>query len=464
MDRTVELPLWLLLLVLAFAGVTFSSHFLFPSVRWFFRRRAERVVARLNERLPRPIEPFKLARRHDTIERLTYDSEVVAAAALKADRDGTPRSVTLEEARDYAREIVPSFSASLYFGIAIRLARWLARSLYRVRIVNRELSEASPDVPDGSTIVYVINHRSNMDYVLVTYLAAGQTALSYAVGEWARVWPLGRLIRAMGGYFIRRKSRNDLYRKVLSRYVQIATEEGLTQAVFPEGGLSLDGKVAQPKLGILSYIIEGAGDNEVAFVPISLNYDRVLEDRLLTRALKTGKRKFRVGFWAAAGYFRKLITRRFEDRDYRFGHAAVVFGKPLLLSVLRQKNQADVVAAIASDLIEEIRMAVPILPVPLVARAIQDAGGNINRDEIGAAVAKLIDAASDAQVYLPEGGLETAIAEATNGLLLRRVIEEEGRVYKVLESEIIAYYARSISQHIPQAAHDVVDSDQELAT
>ena len=37
-----------------------------------------------------------------------------------------------------------------------------------------------------------MNHRSNMDYILAAYLAADQAALSYAVGEWARIWPLRR--------------------------------------------------------------------------------------------------------------------------------------------------------------------------------------------------------------------------------------------------------------------------------
>ena len=46
MTQTVTLPLWLLLLILGFAAVTFASHFLFPSVRWFFRRRLERAVAK----------------------------------------------------------------------------------------------------------------------------------------------------------------------------------------------------------------------------------------------------------------------------------------------------------------------------------------------------------------------------------------------------------------------------------
>ena len=42
MFQDVTLPLWLLLLIVGFAAVTFASHFLFPSVRWFFRKRAER--------------------------------------------------------------------------------------------------------------------------------------------------------------------------------------------------------------------------------------------------------------------------------------------------------------------------------------------------------------------------------------------------------------------------------------
>ena len=56
MFRDVTLPFWLLVLIVGFAAVTFASHFLFPSVRWFFRKRAERALARLNTRLDRPIE------------------------------------------------------------------------------------------------------------------------------------------------------------------------------------------------------------------------------------------------------------------------------------------------------------------------------------------------------------------------------------------------------------------------
>ena len=140
------------------------------------------------------------------------------------------------------------FPPSTYFGFAIRAARLLSQSLYRVRLVHAN-DPALEAIPEDATVIFVMNHRSNMDYVLVTWLVAERSALAYAVGEWARVWPLRSLVRAMGGYFIRRRHNNALYRKVLARYVQMATENGVTQAVFPEGGLSRTGHLGRPKLG-----------------------------------------------------------------------------------------------------------------------------------------------------------------------------------------------------------------------
>ncbi len=51
--------------------------------------------------------------------------------------------------------------------------------------------------------------------ILDDSLAATCTALSHAVGEWARIWPLQTLVRPMGAYFIRRDSKDPLYRLVL---------------------------------------------------------------------------------------------------------------------------------------------------------------------------------------------------------------------------------------------------------
>src|SRR3970282_2871134 len=133
------------------------------------------------------------------------------------------------------------------------LAERAARLLYRVRVGCAD-EEGLSRVDPKSAVVFVMNHRSNMDYVLVAYLAATRTALSYAVGEGARIWPLQTLVRTMGAYFIRRDAKDPLYRLVLERYVAMATEGGVVQAIYPEGGLSRDGALRPPKLGLLDYM------------------------------------------------------------------------------------------------------------------------------------------------------------------------------------------------------------------
>jgi glycerol-3-phosphate O-acyltransferase len=62
--------------------------------------------------------------------------------------------------------------------------------------------ETQAGAAPGATVVFVMNHRSNMDYVPVAFLAAERTTLSHAVGEWADLAPAaadpldGRLLRA----------------------------------------------------------------------------------------------------------------------------------------------------------------------------------------------------------------------------------------------------------------------------
>ena len=454
MLSTVAMPLWLLILILAFAAVTFASHFLFPSVRWFFRRRMERVVAKLNERLERPIQPFKLARRHDTIQRLIYDPSVFEAVTEYAVENDVREDVAFEQARRYAREIVPSFSATAYFGFAIKIARWLSRAFYRVRI--GQLDEAAmAGIDPDATIVFVMNHRSNMDYVLVTYLAADRSALSYAVGEWARVWPLSVLIRAMGAYFIRRNSRNALYRRILARYVQMATENGVMQAIFPEGGLSLDGTVGQPKLGLLSYIVADfhpENGRDVVFVPVALNYDRVLEDSILVAAQGKRDRRFKFRIRTAVKYISRHLWQRLTGRFLRFGYASVSYGAPLSLREFSKGTKRDLTKATGSELMRRIRGIVPVLPVPMLATIILRAGGAIDRAELLAGMQGLSEdlKARGIDVHLPRGDVEYALQVAMSDLLERRLLHVDGGAYLVTPENqaILQYYANSIKHHL----------------
>jgi glycerol-3-phosphate O-acyltransferase len=449
MTTPITLPLWLFVLILLFAAVTFASHFLFPSVRWFLRRRLENAVAELNKRLKTPIQPFKLARRMDTVRRLVYDPEVAQAILEHAKAKGVREDVAAQTAERYAREIVPGFSAFAYFAFAIRAARFLSRSLYRVRLTDAN-SDALEAIPADDTVVFVMNHRSNMDYVLVTWLVAERSALAYAVGEWARVWPLRGLVRALGGYFIRRRYNNPLYRKVLARYVQMATEAGVTQAVFPEGGLSRTGGLGAPKLGLISYILDGfhpGKSRNVTFVPVALNYDRVMEDRNLIAAQKRGTGGFRFSLLPIYRYLRRQIWHRLTGRFHRYGYAAVSFGDPLSLTEFLSHPHNDSAADLGEALMSRIAAVTPIVPVPLVAHALRDGARDMAR--LQAEVRTRIERARTrgVSVHLARDDLSYTLEAGLRALMERGFVTRDGATLTVTErgTTVIDYYAASVA-------------------
>mgnify|MGYP003626052611 FL=1 len=452
MTKMVQLPLWLFILILLFAAVTALSHFLLPSVRWFFRRRLERAVKRLNTRLKRPIEPFKLARRYDMIQRLIYDPEVTREIVNYARENNVPENVAFEKARHYAREIVPSFSAFAYFGFGIRLARLLANAIYRIKTA--DTNDATFDaIPKDATVVFVMNHRSNMDYVLVTYLAARDSALSYAVGEWARVWPLSLLIRSIGAYFIRRRSLGALYRKVLARYVQMATAGGVNQAMYPEGGLSLNGRLQPPKMGLLSYLVDGydpAGDRDVVFVPVAINYDRVLEDRVLIAAEKRGVRRFGVRISVIVGFILRKLWQRLTRQETRFGTAAVAFGEPLSM---RDAGKGTTIEWLSKSLLERIAAVMPVLTVPLVAQALLKQGPLSSSDLIDRTAQILANTPAPNRTVLPED-LNVEVPRALKELAARGVVVERDGVWSFGEEDrdVLQFYANSIIHLLPDDA------------
>ncbi|MGJ8616001.1 MAG: 1-acyl-sn-glycerol-3-phosphate acyltransferase [Sulfitobacter sp.] len=452
MTQTVQLPLWLFILIMLFAAVTALSHFLLPSVRWFFRRRLERAVKHLNTRLERPIEPFKLARRHDMIQRLIYDPEVTREIVNYARENGVPENVAFQKARTYAREIVPSFSAFAYFSFGIRLAKLLANSVYRIETAdtNDATFEA---IPKDATVIFIMNHRSNMDYVLVTYLAARSSALSYAVGEWARVWPLSRLIKSMGAYFIRRKSRGALYRKVLARYVHMATAGGVTQAIYPEGGLSLNGLLQPPKMGLLSYVTEGfdpEAERDVVFVPVAINYDRVLEDRVLIAADARGDRRFGARITVVVGFILRKFWQRLRGRDTRFGTAAVAFGTPLSL---RDAGSETELENLSATLMNRISDAMPVMTVPLIAQ-IMLAKKSVSREQLLDAVGSLLRQIPTKNRVPQLATLETEVDRALLGLENRGIVSKADDVWQIIEDQtaVLRFYANSIQQFMPDNA------------
>src|SRR5438128_11141948 len=158
------------------------------------------------------IDRFKLKQRHADIELEVFGSrEVVQAVQAYAKEHHVGTEVAMKQARQYLREIVPKFNLLAYYRFGAPIARAIMHFLYRPVVERTLLRNFNDRAPKDSIVVYVINHRSNADYVLVAHMLFEFISLSYAVGEWARVWPLNHLFKWFGAYFISRRYREPLY-------------------------------------------------------------------------------------------------------------------------------------------------------------------------------------------------------------------------------------------------------------
>ncbi len=466
MEGTVSLPFWLFILLLVTALLLVLDRILLPGFRWYLRRRVNRVIEEVNTRLDIEIRPFQLTRKQALIDQLVFDDKVVAAMKEYATEHNMPKEVVQEKVFRYANEIAPSFNAYIYFRFGYWLAKTLGRMLYRVRVGFHDEGELSQVDPNAS-VVFVMNHRSNMDYVLVSFLVAEKTALSYAVGEWARIWPLQSLIKSMGAFFVRRNSRNPLYRRVLERYVNLATRAGVCQAVFLEGGLTRDGALREPRQGFLDYMLRDyrpGNDRDVVFVPVGINYDRVLEDMSLVRKLDPEvesrspwfviKTSFRFGL--------KTLLMSRKKRWLRFGYASVNFGKPVSvfeycqqhsvnLSELEQERRFQHIEELSHQLMDEIADVVPVLPVALMSEVVL-ASQSDWLSELGvktAAVTRIEDLhARGAPIRISASACEDVLTAALSMLEGRGFIERKNGLIRARPEalDLLNYYANSIKQ------------------
>jgi len=430
---------------------------------WYARRSGRRALLRFRARVAR----FKFASRKSVRERLLSDETIAAAVRAHAKETSTSEAAVWKRVDTYVHEIVPFFNVVAYYAIGYRLAKRILNLFYKVTVEYEDRATIDA-LPRDAVLVYLINHRSNADYVLVSYALAGQVAISYAVGEWARAFPLETMFKAFGSYFVRRKYREPLYHAVLERYVQLITREGVTQGIFLEGGLTRDGRLKSPKIGLLDYVLGIARDeryrSRLFIVPVAVNYDRVLEDRSLLRELASREGRERpsrlVQFAEVARYVWWNLTRLATRRWKRYGRAAVVVGVPMPLGSwfasntdlfeLPKPERLSRVQVLCDQVMSRIGTLIPVTPVPLACAAIQSFDRDfIPRAELLERMAEMQDALVElnGRVIRYEGGIDETFDRAWRMLRMRRVLVESGDGYAVLprQRELVSYYANSVA-------------------
>lgn len=242
-----------------------------------------------------------------------------------------------QEGRDYqemegkASRILNEIAADYRQGYVAFLAWLLTKVWSRIYAgieVDEEGIQKVTEAARQAPVILAPTHRSHTDYLLLSYLFYLRDLVPphIAAGINLSFWPMGRIFRGCGAYFIRRSFQGDsLYSLVVDHYLHYLLRKGYNQEFFIEGTRSRTGKPLQPKLGLLTTYLkifaQGACP-DLHFVPISVSYEKVLEDQSYTRE-QEGKEKVRENIWGLARA-RKLLKRK-------HGRVYVQFDEPISL-------------------------------------------------------------------------------------------------------------------------------------
>ncbi len=287
-------------------------------------RKVRRSILLFLFREERAVEGPTLRPQHRVREAVMADRNVVAAVAQDSEGRGT-----IEASRARAERIFDEISANMNPTTLAALAAivgWLFRKLF-VRIETRGLERVA-ELSKRHPVVLVPSHRSYFDFLLLSWLLYQNYVIPphIAARENMAFGPFGFLFRRVGAFFLRKSFDDGLYKSVFRSYVAYLVKEGFPQEFFIEGGRSRTGKSLAPRLGMLSWNIQGfvdSGRRELYFVPIAITYERLVEEgAMVSEAEGEAKQdESMLGLVRA----RKLLR-------LRFGSVFVNFGEPVSLS------------------------------------------------------------------------------------------------------------------------------------
>ncbi|OWK08024.1 GNPAT [Cervus elaphus hippelaphus] len=153
---------------------------------------------------------------------------------------------------------------------------------------------------------------------------------SVTVADFLGMKMIGELLRMSGAFFMRRTfGGNKLYWAVFSEYVKTMLRNGYAPVeFFLEGTRSRSAKTLTPKFGLLNIVMEPFFKREVFdtyLVPISISYDRILEETLYAYELLgvPKPKESTTGLLKA----RRILSEK-------FGNIHVYFGDPVSLRSL----------------------------------------------------------------------------------------------------------------------------------
>jgi glycerol-3-phosphate O-acyltransferase len=316
------------------------------------------------------IRPYRWVRRN-----VLSSPEVKEVVRVEAAETGRPPSVVLSQ----VERMLDKMSARMSFPF-VRFADHFCRLLF-TRIFNGvdmrpEDAERVREALRSGTPIIVPCHRSHLDYILISWVF-WQNDLHIphvCAGDNLSFWPLGPLLRRVGGFFIKRSFKGErLFPVVFERYMRQLIRDGFPIEFYLEGGRSRTGKLLPARHGVLSMVLDAASnlrrDRDVTFLPMSICYEQIAEAGAYARELGGEEKQIEdIGQVVRAG---RVLRQRYGKVYLRVGEplsAREIFAQQSTdWSELTREQRREALHQTGERLMYRIAERMIVLPTGLLA-------------------------------------------------------------------------------------------------
>jgi len=396
-----------------------AARMLLDTLRMIFREE-RRVV--MGPHLPQRERMKNMVRRHPNL---------VEAVREEAERTGKAEWEVWNEVDRHLEEMMADYNIS-YIRFWEKILSWVWKRFFNGISVDYVGLERARRAVRKGPVIYVPNHRSHTDYLLVSYVlfTNNMTPPHIAAGNNLNFWPLGHLFRKSGAFFMKRSfQQTGVYRTVFECYLRTLVREGFNVEFFIEGGRSRSGKLFLPKMGVLGMLIRAFEEGELPdlyVAPIAISYDRLPEEDEILRDSQASDEKL-----TFFGAMRQMLKRNFGRIHVNF--APPISMKEFLRSQKAEPSSMDVESRralyrdFAFRVIHSINQVAVVTPVGLMASSL------LGRASPGLEEEALLRDARLLAEYVRAAGIrmaptlhhpDAALSEALRIFRLRREVKE----------------------------------------
>jgi len=327
--------------------------------------------------------------RREIKQRVLRSPQVLSAVKVSAEVNG----ITVEQAARNAERIFETMAANMWMP-PIRVVAYLLRKVFRLLypfgmdVGTSDLQRVREAAKKGP-IIYLPNHKSYLDFLVISYICFRHNLpLPHVVsGENLNIPLVGPILRYGGAFFIRRtfnSHADPLFRSVFNEYVTQLLIHSRAVECFIEGGRSRTGKVLPPKPGFLRCVLDAVVDRQVGdvcLIPISLGYDRIVENDSYIKELTGGKKNAErlVAFLRSSTTL--LINTITSKRNY--GKINVGIGAPISMHDYILQNLPSLPEGMLAPVPPDA--ASPAVPKPLALSAQSSSSSSTSARGTGAA-------------------------------------------------------------------------------